>query len=97
MAGMKFFSEEVEAVLDRHPAVAGSRVFAREHAQLGEIPVAEIELQAGADDPGRKALSSFCREALPPYKIPREFRVVDALPRTASGKVERAPGFEGTR
>src|SRR5262249_61074161 len=43
MAGMKFFSEEVEAVLDAHPAVRRSRVFAREHAHLGELPCAAIE------------------------------------------------------
>src|SRR6185369_14780167 len=42
MAGMKFFCEEVEAVLDCHPAVQCSRVSARSHAHLGEIPVAEI-------------------------------------------------------
>ncbi|HKC49792.1 MAG TPA: long-chain fatty acid--CoA ligase, partial [Myxococcota bacterium] len=43
MAGMKFFSEEVEGVLDTHPGVRRSRVLAREHAHLGEIPIAEVE------------------------------------------------------
>ena len=62
MAGMKFFSEEVEAVLDAHPAVRRSRVFAREHAHLGEIPVAEIEparSRAAAD--ARPSCIAHCR------------------------------------
>ena len=90
MAGMKFFCEEVEAVLDEHPAVRESRVLAREHAHLGEIPVAEIVASDPAAPPGRAALTAFCRERLPAYKIPREFRVVDSLERTPSGKIRRA-------
>jgi long-chain acyl-CoA synthetase len=97
MAGMKFFAEEVEAVLEQHPGVRRSRVFGREHAHLGEIPVAEIEPADPGETPDRKILHSFCRERLPAYKIPREFRVVATLPLTRTGKLERAPGFEGER
>jgi long-chain acyl-CoA synthetase len=97
MAGMKFFGEEVEAVLDIHPDIRRSRVFARTHPHLGEIPVAEIELEDGVEPPDRKALSRFCRERLPGYKIPREFKVAELLPLTSTGKLERAPGVEGER
>ena len=89
MAGMKFFSEEVEAVLDEHPGVRVSRVAAKEHPHLGEIPVAEIVPTDADDAPDRKQLSAHCREHLPAYKVPREFRVVDALPQTATGKLQR--------
>jgi long-chain acyl-CoA synthetase len=89
MAGMKFFSEEVEAALDAHPAVRASRVLAKEHPHLGEIPVAEIVLEPGAVAPDRKALAAHLRARLPAYKVPREFRVVDDLPRTATGKLVR--------
>ena len=89
MAGMKFFAEEVEAVLDAHPAVRASRVFAREHAHLGEIPVAEVVPADPARPPDLRALTAFCRERLPAYKIPREFRVVDEIARTSSGKLRR--------
>ena len=89
MAGMKFFCEEVEAVLDEHPAVRESRVLGREHAHLGEIPVAEIVPADPAAPPSRADLTVFARERLPGYKIPREFRIVDALPRTPSGKIAR--------
>jgi long-chain acyl-CoA synthetase len=90
MAGMKFFGEEVEAVLALHPGVRESRVFAREHPQLGEIPVAEIVALDPAAPPSRQELVAHCRAGLPGYKVPREFRVVDALPRTETGKLARA-------
>jgi long-chain acyl-CoA synthetase len=89
MAGMKFFSEEVEEVIARHPGVRECRVFARDHAQLGEIPVAEIVPEDPARAPARAELIAACRAALPAYKVPREFRIVPALSRTATGKVQR--------
>jgi long-chain acyl-CoA synthetase len=89
MAGMKFFGEEVEAVLDTHPAIRESRVFAVEHAHLGEIPCAEISLVDAAHSPERSELARYCREQLPAYKVPREFRIVEALEHTSSGKIQR--------
>jgi long-chain acyl-CoA synthetase len=89
MAGMKFFAEEVEAVLDSHPAVRRSRVLAREHAHLGQIPVAEIVLAPGCEKPKARQLADFCKERLPAYKIPRQFEIVAALPLTVTGKVRR--------
>jgi long-chain acyl-CoA synthetase len=89
MAGMKFFSEEVEAVLDAHPGVKRSRVVPRQHAHLGEIPVAELEPADPAHPPARAELLAHCRARLPAYKIPREFRLVESLPETATGKLAR--------
>jgi long-chain acyl-CoA synthetase len=89
MAGMKFFSEEVEAVLDAHPGVRRSRVVAREHAHLGEIPIAELEPADPSRPPSRAELTSHCRARLPAYQVPREFRVVESLPETATGKLAR--------
>ncbi len=89
MAGMKFFSEEVEAVLDAHPGVRRSRVLAREHAHLGEIPIAEVEPADASHPPTRAELTSHCRAQLPAYKVPREFQIVESLPETATGKLAR--------
>jgi acyl-CoA synthetase (AMP-forming)/AMP-acid ligase II len=89
MAGMKFFAEEVEAVLDAHPAVKRSRVSSREHAHLGEIPVAEIEAADPEKPPSKAELLAHCKARLPAYKIPREFALVSALPETATGKLAR--------
>jgi long-chain acyl-CoA synthetase len=89
LAGMKFFSEEVEAILDAHPQVVRSRVTAREHAHLGEIPVAELVVRDPDHPPERRELLEHCRRRLPAYKIPREFRLVATLPQTATGKLAR--------
>ena len=66
-----------------------SRVFAREHAQLGEIPVAEIVPADAARPPPQAELVALCRAGSPPYKIPREFRVVSELEQTPTGKLQR--------
>ncbi len=89
MAGMKFFCEEVEAVLETHPDVGAARVSARTHAHVGEVPVAEIVPRDAARPPDATALAAHCRARLPSYKVPREFRVVAELPRTPTGKLQR--------
>jgi len=89
MAGMKFFCEEVEDVIAAQPGVRACRVLAREHPRLGEIPVAEIVPEDPAHPPPRAELVAACRAALPVYKVPREFRVVAELARTATGKIRR--------
>ncbi len=90
MAGMKFFAEEVEQVLDAHPDVRESRVLPREHEHLGQIPIAELVARDPAHPPEPRELARHCRQQLPGYKVPREFRFVAALPRTSSGKIRRS-------
>jgi len=92
VAGMKFFCEEVERVLDSHPAVRHSLVYAREHPHLGEIPAADVVLQARTAEMEdiAKELSRYCRDRLQSYMVPRSFRVVDELALTPTGKVARA-------
>ena len=89
MAGMKFFCEEVEAVIARHAGVRECRVRAHEHPRLGEIPVAEIVPADPARPPAQRELVALCRAELPAYKVPRRFDVVAELPRTATGKLAR--------
>lgn len=97
LAGMKFFCEEVEAVLDGARGVRQSRVSARIHPRLGEIPVAEIVPEDPSSPPAAGDLLLFLRERLPAYKVPRVIEIVAALPRTATGKLARRgdPGTDG--
>lgn len=88
VAGLKFFPEEVEDCLNRFPGVRESRVFARAHARLGEVPCAEVVLEGACD---LEALQAHCARSLSPYKVPLEFRVVDAVPRSPGGKILRRP------
>ena len=87
--GMKFFPEEVEAVLDSHPAVRESRVVGEPHERWGMVASAEIVPRDPAAPPSILALSKHCREQLAAYKIPSRFHLVAEIPRTASGKIRR--------
>lgn len=89
VAGMKIFPEEVERVLNGHPAVKRSRVFGREHPQMGQVPVAEI-IPVDAESPPKPVeLQRYCKTLLSAYKVPMQIKMVDVLPLTASGKVKR--------
>jgi acyl-CoA synthetase (AMP-forming)/AMP-acid ligase II len=87
VGGLKFFPEEVEACINGFPGVKESRVFGRPHARLGEVPRAEIVLASPSCD--LDALRRHCARLLSSYKVPFEFSVVPAIPRTAGGKILR--------
>lgn len=89
VAGLKFFPEEVEECIDQFPGIRESRVFGRAHARLGEVPCAEIVFDAGGCD--LDGLKAHCARVLSPYKVPVEWRVVEAVPRTPGGKILRRP------
>ena len=83
--GFKVMPDDVRAALESHPAVAGAAVIALHDERLGETPVAMVELRqpASADE-----LVAYLRERLARYEIPTEIAIVDALPRTPSGKAD---------
>src|SRR5271165_4418606 len=82
---------EVEAVLLEHPAVRECGVVGRPDAAAGEIPVAFVALRDGFVESGKlqQELCGFVADRLTHYKQPREVRFVDAVPKTASGKILR--------
>jgi acyl-CoA synthetase (AMP-forming)/AMP-acid ligase II len=82
---------EVEAVLLEHPAVKECGVVGRPDERAGEIPVAFVALRDGFADSGKlkEELCAFVADRLTHYKQPREVRFVDAVPKTASGKILR--------
>lgn len=86
VAGLKFFPEEVEDCINQFPGVKESRVFGRPHSHLGEVPCAEVVLDPGGDLAG---LEAHCAGLLSSYKVPLDFTVVDAIPRTPGGKILR--------
>ena len=83
--GFKVLPDDVRTALESHPAVLGAAVVGRADARLGEVPVAMVELRAAATV---TELTDFLRERLAPYEIPAAIAVVDALPRTPSGKAD---------
>ena len=82
---------EVEAVLLEHPAVKECGVVGRPNPEAGEIPVAFVALRDGFVDERKleEELCAFVAERLTHYKQPREVHFVDAVPKTASGKILR--------
>ncbi|MDR3083620.1 MAG: AMP-binding protein [Streptomyces sp.] len=87
-AGYNIAGPEVEDALLRHPDVVETAVVGRPDESRGQIVVAYTVLRPGAPrDP--EALRAFLKAELAPYKCPREFVFLDALPRTATGKLQR--------
>ena len=80
---------EVEAVLLAHPAIADVAVVGLADPLWGHVPAAAIVLADGAPDPGSETLTAHCRASLAGFKVPVSFVRLDALPRTAGGKLRR--------
>jgi O-succinylbenzoic acid--CoA ligase len=86
--GENVYPAEIEAVLLEHPAVTEVGVAGVPDADLGARVVAWVVVRPGAEIDAA-ALDRYCRARLAGYKRPREFRIVDALPRNAAGKLQR--------
>jgi acyl-CoA synthetase (AMP-forming)/AMP-acid ligase II len=82
---------EIEGVLLEHLAVRDCGVVGRPDVGAGEIPVAFVVLREGfvAGAKLQEELCAFVADRLTHYKLPREFRFVDSVPKTASGKILR--------
>jgi len=90
-AGVNVAAVEVEEALARHPAVKSAHVVGVPHPTRGENVGAFVVLEPG-NGPSTEELRAFCKTTLASYKVPRHvFVITDAeLPRTGSGKVEKA-------
>jgi long-chain acyl-CoA synthetase len=88
--GMKIFPAEVEAVLNQYPGIEESKVYAVTHPEYGNLPSADIVLRKSCKEiVDTQALRSFCYQHLAKYKVPKEFRCVEKLEKTLSGKLKR--------
>ena len=84
--GENISPHEIEDVLRAHPAVADAVCFGVADEKYGERVGAAVELAGEADE---RALSDWCRERLAAFKVPEVIHVLDAIPRTPTGKVQR--------
>jgi benzoate-CoA ligase len=88
VSGKWLAPQEVEGCLLQHPAVAEAAVVGQRDANGLVKPIAFVAARAVA--PGlAEELKAFVRDRLDAYKHPRDVILVDALPRTHLGKVER--------
>jgi fatty-acyl-CoA synthase len=89
--GENVYPAEIESVLHEHPAVAEAAVVGVPDERWGEACLAFVVLdgEAGADE-----LLAFCRERLAKFKVPREVRFVERLPRNTMDKVAKSELLE---
>lgn len=87
--GENVWPHRIERVLDTHPAIAESAVIGRPDAEWGHRVVAVVVLSGDAA-PSLDEIRDFVRTELPAWNAPKELVVVDALPKTALGKIRKS-------
>ncbi len=88
--GFNVYPKEVEALIDGLPGVAESAVIGLPHTDFGEAVTAVVVPRDPAVPPQEPAVLAGLAERLARYKQPKRVLVVDALPRNAMGKVQKA-------
>jgi acyl-CoA synthetase (AMP-forming)/AMP-acid ligase II len=84
--GEKISPREIDEVLLAHPAVAEAVCFGVPHNAWGEEVAAAVVLSGEATEP---ELLAYCKERLADFKRPKRIHITTAIPRTATGKIQR--------
>jgi fatty-acyl-CoA synthase len=92
--GENVFPAEVEELLAGHEAIAEAAVFGVEDDQFGQR-LAAVVVVRGAAELSEDDVKRFVKSNLAGYKVPRDVRFVDELPRTSTGKVLKRELKEG--
>ncbi|MCV7214925.1 long-chain-fatty-acid--CoA ligase [Mycobacterium crocinum] len=87
--GENIYSAEVENVVAAHPKVAEVAIIGVPDPKWGETPLAVIVACDPQAPPTEAEIEAHCRAHLAAFKRPKRIAVVDALPRNASGKVDK--------
>lgn len=85
-AGEKISPREIDEVLESHPAVQEAVCFGIAHETWGEEVAAAVVLREPVKT---EDLVAYCRGRLADFKVPRRIFIVDSIPRTPTGKVQR--------
>jgi len=84
--GEKIAPREIDEVLLAHPAVAEAVCFGVPHATWGEEVAAAVVLKSEAAE---AEIAAHCRARLAEFKCPKKIHIVQTIPRTATGKIQR--------
>jgi acyl-CoA synthetase (AMP-forming)/AMP-acid ligase II len=84
--GEKIAPREIDDVLLQHPDVAEAVAFGVPHPAWGEEVAAAVVLKGPATE---KELIAFARERLADHKVPKKLYLVEQIPHTATGKIQR--------
>jgi acyl-coenzyme A synthetase/AMP-(fatty) acid ligase len=85
--GVRVSPDEIEILLMKEESVKEAAIVSKQHEILGELIVAFVVYKPGLDVP-LKELKKYCKSCMNQYMIPREFNIVETLPKTASGKTD---------
>jgi long-chain acyl-CoA synthetase len=88
VSGLKVFPEEVESVLETIPEIKQARISSSPHPLMGQIIEAELVLHEGTSIDVEDVVS-YCKKRLSAFKTPQRIKIVDSLPMTGSGKLQR--------
>jgi fatty-acyl-CoA synthase len=86
--GMNVYPAEAEAVLSEHPSVQAAAIIGAPDDRLGEVGLAVIVAEDGATVNADELLT-YCAERIAAYKVPERVIVVDELPVTPTGKIQK--------
>jgi acyl-CoA synthetase (AMP-forming)/AMP-acid ligase II len=89
VGGFNCYPAEIEAIMAKHPAVAEVAVVGVPDHRMGEVGKAFVVPRSGGDTPDPAEIIVWCRQNMANFKVPRSVVLVDALPRTSTGKVQK--------
>ena len=85
-SGEKISPQEIDDTLLTHPSVAGAVAFGVPNSTHGEVPSAAVVLRGPVK---ASELVAFCRAHLAAFKCPKVIHIVEEIPRSATGKIQR--------
>jgi bile acid-coenzyme A ligase len=88
--GANVFPAEVESALSEHPGVSDVVVIGLPDEEWGRRVHAVVQPTDPSAPVPAEELIAWCRARLSPYKVPKSIELVDALPRSEAGKLNRA-------
>jgi bile acid-coenzyme A ligase len=88
--GANVYPAEVEAVITEHPGVLDVVVVGLPDPEWGHRVHAIVQPTDPDHAPDAEELRAHCKERLAAYKVPKDFEIVERVPRTAAGKVNRS-------
>jgi bile acid-coenzyme A ligase len=87
--GANVFPAEVEAALGEHPGIADLVVIGLPDEEWGQRVHVIVEPVHPGSAPDAEELRAFCKDRLAAYKVPKSYELVDRLPRSDAGKLNR--------
>ena len=89
-SGYNLYPSQIEEVLEKHDAIDAASVIGIPHPYKIEVPKAYIVLKKGYkfNDKLKEEIINYCKKNLAIYSVPKEYEVLDKLPKTVIGKVD---------